>query len=213
MHHKTEELESLLGAQPVVPVLILDDAEVAVPLARALHAGGISTIEITLRTEAAFEAVRRIVEEVEEVAVGVGTVLAPDHLKRAERSGARFWVSPGMSPQLLEAARHCVLPGLPGSATPSEAMALVEAGYHHQKFFPAEAAGGAAYLKSLVSPLGEIRFCPTGGINPGNAGDYLALPNVACVGGSWLAPKEAIAAGDWAKIESLAREAVNLRKP
>ncbi|MBZ8134982.1 bifunctional 4-hydroxy-2-oxoglutarate aldolase/2-dehydro-3-deoxy-phosphogluconate aldolase [Afifella sp. IM 167] len=209
---KTEELEVILDGSPVLPVIVLDDAEAAVPLARALHAGGIKAIEVTLRTEAAFEAVRRIAEEVEEVAVGVGTVLAPDHLTRAERAGARFWVSPGMSPLLKEAAKYCVLPGLPGASSASEAMSLVEAGYHLQKFFPAEAAGGVAYLKALGAPLPEIRFCPTGGVSPANAGAYLSLANVFTVGGSWLAPQDAIAAGDWARIETLAREASALGK-
>ncbi len=208
---KTEELEAILRGTPVLPVVVLEDAEAAVPLARALVAGGVHAIEVTLRTEAAFEAVRRIAEEVEEIAVGVGTVLAPDQLRRAERAGARFWVSPGMSPQLLEAARYCVLPGLPGAATASEAMALVEAGYHLQKFFPAEMAGGATYLKALAGPLPEIRFCPTGGISAQSASAYLCLPNVFAVGGSWLAPPEAVAGGDWARIEALAREAAALR--
>jgi len=210
--HKTEELEAILDGTPVLPVIVIDDAAAAVPLARALHAGGINAIEVTLRTEAAFEAVRRIAEEVEEVAVGVGTVLAPDQLTRAERAGARFWVSPGMSPLLQEAAKYCVLPGLPGASTASEAMSLVEAGYHLQKFFPAEAAGGAAYLKALAAPLPEIRFCPTGGVSVANAVEYLSLPNVFAVGGSWLAPQGAVAAGDWGRIESLAREAVAFGK-
>jgi 2-dehydro-3-deoxyphosphogluconate aldolase/(4S)-4-hydroxy-2-oxoglutarate aldolase len=180
-------------------------------LARALVAGGIPAIEVTLRTDAALEAVRAIAAEVPGAVVGVGTVRRPADFVAALAAGARFAVSPGASPDLLAAARDIELPWLPGAATASEAMALAERGYLQQKFFPAEAAGGTAALRSLHGPLPDIRFCATGGITPANAATYLAVPNVACVGGSWLTPAKLLQAGDWAGIEALAREAAALR--
>jgi 2-dehydro-3-deoxyphosphogluconate aldolase/(4S)-4-hydroxy-2-oxoglutarate aldolase len=204
-------LEAILDAAPVVPVLIVEDWRQAVPLARALVAGGLPAIEITLRTPAALESIRAVAAEVEGAYAGAGTVLTPDQLEDAAEVGARFAVSPGSSPGLLAAAAGAALPLLPGAASASEAMALLERGYRLQKFFPAEPAGGIAYLKALASPLPAVRFCPTGGIDATNAPTYLALPNVICVGGSWVAPKEALAAGDWTSIESLAREAAGLR--
>lgn len=205
-------LETILTAAPVVPVLTVEDRRHAVPLARALVAGGLPAIEITLRTAAALESIRAVAGEVEGAFAGAGTVLTRDQLEDAAEAGARFAVSPGASPLLLAAAADSELPLLPGAATASEAMALLERGHRLQKFFPAEPAGGLAYLKALAAPLPSVRFCPTGGIDAGNARAYLTLPNVICVGGSWVAPKEAVAAADWAAIEALAREASCMRE-
>ena len=210
MGDKTAKLLSTLKLQPVVPVLIIDDADTAVPLARALVAGGLKAIEITLRTDAALEAVRRVAAEVEGAVVGAGTILNAKHFEAAVAAGSQFIVSPGTTQELLDAARASDIPLLPGAATASEVMALREEGYQVLKFFPAEQAGGAAYLKSLSSPLAGTLFCPTGGISLKNAKDYLSLPNVVCVGGSWVAPKELVAAGDWAGITKLAAEAFAL---
>ena len=203
-------LDAILRAAPVVPVLVVDDWQTAVPLARALVAGGLTAIEITLRTASALEAVRSVAAEVEGARVGAGTVLTRHQFADAVQAGARFIVSPGANPALLEAADEFETPFLPGSSTASEAMTLFEYGYAIQKFFPAEPAGGVAYLKALGSPLPGIRFCPTGGIDAANAPSYLALANVVCVGGSWVAPREAVAGADWGRIETLAREAAGL---
>jgi 2-dehydro-3-deoxyphosphogluconate aldolase/(4S)-4-hydroxy-2-oxoglutarate aldolase len=203
-------LEAILTAAPVVPVLIVDDWRSAVPLARALVAGGLSAIEITLRTPAALEAIRSVAAEVEGAYAGAGTLLNRAQLDEAARAGAVFAVSPGSSPGLLDAAADSPIPLLPGACTATEAMTLLERGYAMQKFFPAEPAGGVAYLKGLASPLPAVRFCPTGGVDAKNAPAYLSLPNVVCVGGSWIAPKDAVAAGAWTRIEALAREAAGL---
>ncbi|MBY5710929.1 2-dehydro-3-deoxy-phosphogluconate aldolase [Rhizobium leguminosarum] len=211
MGEKTEKLLSILKLQPVVPVLIVDDAKTAVPLARALVAGGLKAIEITMRTPAALEAVRAVAAEVEGAEVGAGTILNVAHWKAAVGAGSKFIVSPGTTQELLDAAADSDVPLLPGAATASEVMALREEGYQVLKFFPAEQAGGAAYLKALSSPLAGTLFCPTGGISLKNANDYLSLPNVICVGGSWVAPKELVAAGDWAGITKLAAEAAALK--
>jgi 2-dehydro-3-deoxyphosphogluconate aldolase/(4S)-4-hydroxy-2-oxoglutarate aldolase len=208
----TPTLASILAAAPVVPVLTVDDWKTAVPLARALVAGGLPAIEITLRTPAALKAIRAVAAEVEGAFAGAGTVLSRAQLEEAAEAGARFAVSPGASPGLLAAAAGSALRLLPGAATASEAMALLELGYSLQKFFPAEAAGGPTVLKALAAPLPGVRFCPTGGIDAKNARTYLALPNVVCVGGSWVAPKEAVEKEDWARIEVLAREAAGLRQ-
>jgi 2-dehydro-3-deoxyphosphogluconate aldolase/(4S)-4-hydroxy-2-oxoglutarate aldolase len=205
-------LETILRAAPVVPVLIVDDWRSAVPLARALVAGGLPAIEITLRTPAALEAIRAVAAEVDGAFAGAGTVLTPEQLRDAEAAGATFAVSPGSSPALLDAAGDTDLPLLPGAASATEAMALLERGYAIQKFFPAGPAGGIAYLKALASPLPGVRFCPTGGVDAKNAPAYLALPNVICVGGSWVAPKDAVAGGDWSRIERLACEAAGLER-
>lgn len=202
---------SLLDLAPVIPVVVLDDAERAVPLARALLAGGLPAIEITLRTPCALDAIGRIAAEVPEAVVGAGTVRTPADVTAAARAGARFLVSPGATPTLLDAMAASGLPFLPGAATVSEVLALAERGVREQKFFPAEAAGGVPYLKALASPVPEVRFCPTGGIRAATAPDYLALPNVGCVGGTWLTPADALAAGDYGRIERLAREAAGLR--
>jgi 2-dehydro-3-deoxyphosphogluconate aldolase / (4S)-4-hydroxy-2-oxoglutarate aldolase len=210
MEDKTEKLLGVLKLQPVVPVLVIDDAATAVPLARALVAGGLRAIEITLRTPAALEAIAAVARDVEGAVAGAGTVLDADQYRAVADAGAEFVVSPGTTQELLDAARRSSVPLLPGAATASEVMALREEGYRVLKFFPAEQAGGAAYLKSLSSPLAGMVFCPTGGISPANARDYLSLPNVVCVGGSWVAPKDLVAAGDWDGITRLAAEAMKL---
>ncbi|GLQ90714.1 ketohydroxyglutarate aldolase [Dyella flagellata] len=207
---KQQQVEATMRLAPVIPVVIIEDAKHAVPMARALVAGGIPAIEVTLRTPAALDAIRAIAAEVEGAVVGVGTVLSANDLAAAEKAGARFAVSPGMSPRLLAAADDSTLPLLPGIATASEAMALLERGYRHLKFFPAVPAGGAKLLGAWASPLPQIRFCPTGGISLTTAKDFLSLPNVLCVGGSWLTPADKLKAGDWAGIEQLAREAAAL---
>jgi 2-dehydro-3-deoxyphosphogluconate aldolase / (4S)-4-hydroxy-2-oxoglutarate aldolase len=206
-------LRAILTAAPVVPVIVLDDWKAGVALARALVAGGLTAIEITLRKPGAIDAIRAIAAEVEGAQVGAGTTLTPRQYEEAQAAGARFVVSPGATAALVQAAEGGEIPLLPGAATATEALTLLEYGYALQKFFPAEPAGGAAYLKALASPLPGISFCPTGGIGLKNAASYLALPNVVCVGGSWVAPNEAIAAGDWNRIETLARQAAALRKP
>lgn len=206
-----QDLETLLRLAPVVPVVIVQEPAQAIPLARALVAGGLPAIEITLRTPAALDAIRAVAAEVPEAAVGVGTVLEPDQLAAARAAGARFAVSPGVTPRLLDAAEGEALPLLPGIATASEAIALIERGYRFAKFFPAEPAGGAAYLSALASPLPQLRFCPTGGITLESAPRYLALPNVVCVGGSWMVKQDRIAAGDWAAVTAAASAAAKLR--
>ncbi|GAA2675087.1 MULTISPECIES: bifunctional 4-hydroxy-2-oxoglutarate aldolase/2-dehydro-3-deoxy-phosphogluconate aldolase [Actinosynnema] len=203
--------QDLLALSPVVPVVVVDDAEHAVPLAQALLRGGIGVIELTLRTPAALEAIERVAAEVPEIVIGAGTVTAPEHAAAAAKAGAAFLVTPGSTDRVLGAAEDTGLPFLPGAATVSEAMRLAERGLTALKFFPAEAAGGADYLKSIGGPLPGLRFCPTGGITVDTAPRYLALPNVGCVGGSWLAPKDALLSGDYARVESLARAAAALR--
>ena len=197
----------LLALSPVIPVVVVDDAEHAVPLAQALLRGGVRVIELTLRTSAALAAIERVAAEVPGIVIGAGTVTAPEHAEQAAKAGAAFLVTPGSTDRVLDAAEDTGLPFLPGAATVSEAMRLAERGLTSLKFFPAEAAGGVDYLKSIGGPLPGLRFCPTGGITPATAPNYLALPNVGCVGGSWLAPKDALLAGDWARIEELARAA------
>lgn len=203
--------DSLLSVVPVVPVVVIDDLAHAVPVARALVEGGLPVIELTLRTPVALEAIHAIATQVPEILVGAGTIVTPGQVKQAVDAGAAFLVSPGCTPQLLSAMAESDRPFLPGTATVSEALAVLEAGYTEMKFFPAEASGGAAYLKSIASPLPAARFCPTGGITAASAPSYLALPNVGCVGGSWLTPSDALAAGDWARISALAAEAAALR--
>jgi 2-dehydro-3-deoxyphosphogluconate aldolase/(4S)-4-hydroxy-2-oxoglutarate aldolase len=207
---RQRQIEAVMRLAPVIPVVVIHDLKAAVPMARALVAGGITAIEVTLRTPVALEAIRAIAAEVEDATVGVGTVLGASDLRAAQEAGARFAVSPGVSPRLLDAADDCALPLLPGAATASEVMSLLERGYRHLKFFPAVPAGGHQLLGAWASPLPQIRFCPTGGINLTNAKDFLVLPNVLCVGGSWLTPADKLAAGDWSAIELLAREAARL---
>ncbi|MBE4738022.1 bifunctional 4-hydroxy-2-oxoglutarate aldolase/2-dehydro-3-deoxy-phosphogluconate aldolase [Streptomyces caniscabiei] len=201
---------SVLDLAPVLPVVVVDDPADAVPLARALVAGGLPAIEVTLRTPGALDAVRAISAEVPGAVVGVGTVITPPQVAESVAAGGRFLVSPGWTDMLLAAMRASGVPFLPGVSTASEVVALLERGVQEMKFFPAGAAGGTTYLKSLAGPLPQARFCPTGGVGPGNAPEYLALPNVGCVGGTWMLPSDAVAARDWARIERLAREAAGL---
>ncbi len=195
---------------PVVPVLVIDDLAHAKKLAEALVAGGLPALEVTLRTPVALDAIRAMAE-VPGGRVGAGTLLTPADVKAAKAAGATFGVSPGVTQRLLDACAEYDLPLLPGAATASEVMALLEMGYTVQKFFPAEQSGGAAFLKSIGSPIPQVKFCPTGGISLKNARDYLSLSNILCVGGSWVAPKDALARGDWGAITTLAAEAAALR--
>ncbi|MDF3143892.1 MULTISPECIES: bifunctional 4-hydroxy-2-oxoglutarate aldolase/2-dehydro-3-deoxy-phosphogluconate aldolase [unclassified Streptomyces] len=203
-------MTSVLDLAPVVPVVVVDDPSDAVPLARALVAGGLPAIEVTLRTPAALEAIRAIADAVPDAVVGAGTLITPEQVTEAVTAGARFLVSPGWTDVLLDAMRGSGVPYLPGVSTTSEVVALLERGVREMKFFPAEAAGGTAYLRSLYGPLPQARFCPTGGIGPASAPGYLALPNVGCVGASWMLPADAVAARDWGRVEALAREAAAL---
>jgi 2-dehydro-3-deoxyphosphogluconate aldolase/(4S)-4-hydroxy-2-oxoglutarate aldolase len=212
MKPREESLLRILSAAPVVPVLTIEDRALAVPLARALVAGGLTAIEVTLRTPAGPDCIRAIAGEVEGANVGAGTVLDARQFETAVACGAKFLVSPGATPGLIAAARDSPIPYLPGVATAGEAMSLYEAGFATLKFFPAEPAGGIPYLKSLAAPLPDIRFCPTGGVTLKSAPDYLALSNVICVGGSWVAPVEALAAGDWGNVTALARDAAALKR-
>jgi 2-dehydro-3-deoxyphosphogluconate aldolase/(4S)-4-hydroxy-2-oxoglutarate aldolase len=205
-------LETILRQAPVIPVVIVEDLAHAVPLARALVAGGLTVIEVTLRTSIGLEAIRAIAAEVPDAIVGVGTILHPDQLAAAAKAGARFAVSPGATTSILDAAAASDVPLLPGIATASEAMALIERGYRFAKFFPAEPAGGAAYLSALASPLPQLQFCPTGGITLQSAPRYLSLPNVICVGGSWMVGRAVVEAGDWTQITANAAEAAALRR-
>lgn len=209
MSQNVAYLDHVMTRAPVVPVLILDDPEQALGLGRALVAGGLPALEVTLRTPRALDCIRALAT-LEGAIVGAGTVLDGIALAAAVEAGAQFLVSPGATTRLIDAAERSTIPLLPGVATASEAMALFERGYERLKFFPAEAVGGVAHLKALASPLPRLKFCPTGGIGPDTAPRWLALSNVLCVGGSWVAPADAVAAADWGRIEKLAREAANL---
>lgn len=204
------DLRDILARAPVIPVVTIEDAEAAVPLARALVAGGLPVIEVTLRTGAAMAAARAMIEQVPEAVVGLGTTTRRDQVADARRIGARFVVSPGFAPELADLARHADLPYLPGVVTPSELMQAQIAGFTVLKFFPSEPSGGVAALEALHGPFPEIAFCPTGGIDAARAPAYLALRNVLAVGGSWVAPTDAVAAGDWPRITALARAAAKL---
>ena len=203
--------EDVLRLSPVMPVVVIDDAANAVPLARALLAGGIKTIEITLRTPAALDAIRAIAQDAPQMIVGAGTVLTADDLTAAIEAGAKYALSPGGTPKLMKAARKAAIPFIPGIATSSEIQRGLERGYRCFKFFPAEQLGGPSALKALAGPFPGVRFCPTGSITREKAPLYLALDNVLCVGGSWIAPADKIKAGDWAAIEATARQAATLR--
>ncbi len=205
-----QTVEEVMTKAPVIPVVTVQGADDAVPLARALVAGGLPAIEVTLRTPGALAAIEAIARDVPDAIVGAGTVLNGAQLSDAVGAGASFIVSPGVTDALIRAFSDAPVPVLPGAATASEVMRLLEAGFTHQKFFPAEQAGGVAMLKAWSAPLAGVRFCPTGGVSPGNAPDYLALPNVLCVGGSWIAPGADVARGDWAVIEGNARAAAAL---
>ncbi|NAZ36087.1 bifunctional 4-hydroxy-2-oxoglutarate aldolase/2-dehydro-3-deoxy-phosphogluconate aldolase [Rubellimicrobium sp. CFH 75288] len=207
--HASDLVARVCALAPVIPVLVVEDAGQAEPLARALVAGGLPALEVTLRTPAALEAIR-LMAAVEGGVVGAGTLLTERDVEAAKEAGATFGVSPGATRRLLDAAEANDLPLLPGAATPSEAMALLERGYSVQKFFPAEANGGIPTLRAWAGPLPQVRFCPTGGVGAANARDYLALSNVICVGGSWVAPAAALRAGDWGAVTALAAEAAAL---
>jgi len=202
----SQRTEEVCRLAPIVPVLVVDDVSAARPLAEALVAGGLPALEVTLRTPAALDVIAAMAQ-VPGGVVGAGTLLTRADVRAAKAAGATFGVSPGATDALLDAAEAEGLPLLPGAATASEAMRLFERGYSVMKFFPAEAAGGAKFLGSLASPLPGIRFCPTGGVSPENANAYLSLANVLCAGGSWVAPKDMVTAGDWAGIEALAKDA------
>lgn len=209
---KSEPLMRILSGQPVIPVLRIERLSDAVPLARALARGGLPAIEITLRTADAIDAIRLVSVDVPEAIVGAGTILTSSQYREAEHAGARFIVSPGITQELLDSASLSEIPFLPGAITPSEIMAASEEGYSLLKFFPAEQAGGVPFLKALAAPLADVTFCPTGGIGAANAQDYLSLPNVVCVGGTWVAPDALVAAGRWDEIEDLARQASTLKR-
>ncbi|AWL12137.1 2-dehydro-3-deoxy-phosphogluconate aldolase [Saliniradius amylolyticus] len=200
--------EEVINAGPVVPVLVIKDVAHAVPLAKALLAGGIKVLEVTLRTDAALEAIRAIADNVPEAIVGAGTVTNTEQLEQVAAAGAQFAISPGLTSELLDAGNRSNIALIPGISSISELMKGRDLGYTQFKFFPAEASGGIKALKSIGGPFPDVKFCPTGGISPNNYLDYLALPNVSCVGGSWLAPDEALEAGDWDKITDIARQAV-----
>ncbi len=207
--HASELTLRVCRLAPVIPVLVVEEAGTAADLARALVAGGLPALEVTLRTPAALDAIREMAA-VEGGVVGAGTLLTEEDVVAAKEAGATFGVSPGFTRRLLDAAEANDLPLLPGAATPSEAMHLLERGYAVQKFFPAEGNGGVSVLKAWGAPIPQVSFCPTGGVSLANARDYLALPNVVCVGGSWVAPPAMVRAGDWAGIAGLGREAAVL---
>lgn len=204
------DASAVLNTSPVIPVVTIDDPQDAVPLARALADGGVGIIELTLRTESALTSLKLIANEVPEILVGAGTILTPGQADAAVAAGARFLVSPGVTPALLTSMLSLDVPVLPGVATVGEVMAVLEAGLDAMKFFPAGPAGGPSYLAAIGAPIPQVRFCPTGGISLASAPEYLKLPNVACVGGSWLTPADAVAAKDWARITSLAGGAAAL---
>ena len=206
------DISAIANLAPVVPVLTIERLADAVPLARALVKGGLPVLEVTLRTAAALAALAAIAAEVPDAVVGAGTVLQPRQFADVTRAGARFAVSPGCTPTLVTAARAAGLPFLPGIQTVSEAMVLAEQGFGLLKFFPADSAGGLAWLKAVAAPLAGLRFCPTGGVGADTAQSYLSLANVACVGGSWVAPRDAVASGDWRRIERLAAAASQLKR-
>lgn len=200
--------EEVFTQGPVVPVLVIKEVEHAVPLAKALIAGGIRVLEVTLRTPAALDAIRKIAQEVPDALIGAGTVTNEQQLKQVEEAGALFAISPGMTSDLLRAGNESSIALIPGISSTSELMNGIDFGYTHFKFFPAEASGGIKALKSISGPFPQVIFCPTGGISPNNYLDYLALGNVRCAGGSWLAPDDAVESGDWGRITELAKQAV-----
>lgn len=200
--------EQVFAQSPIVPVMVINHIDQAVPLAKALVAGGISVLEVTLRTECALAAITKIAQEVPEAIVGAGTILNVQQLKQATDAGAQFVITPGATPELLKAAKAGSVPLIPGVASISEIMQGLELGYTHFKFFPAEASGGVGALKAFAGPLAHVRFCPTGGISPMTYRNYLALPNVDCIGGSWIAPQDAVDSGDWDRITQLCQQAL-----
>jgi 2-dehydro-3-deoxyphosphogluconate aldolase / (4S)-4-hydroxy-2-oxoglutarate aldolase len=212
LYSLTGETASIMALAPVIPVLTVQSVEDGLAQAKALVAGGLYAIEVTLRTPSALAAIEAIVEHVPGAVAGAGTVVTVQQMDEALAVGARFLVSPGATPELADAAAQSPVPFIPGCATASEAMALRELGFRGLKLFPAEAVGGARLLASFAAPLPDLRFCPTGGLDLGKASEYLKLPNVACVGGSWMLPKDALSRGDYARVESLAREAAALKR-
>lgn len=207
-----DKLVEIMHASPVIPVIAIDHPDHALPLAQALVEGGIRVLEITLRTPHGLDAIRKISQQVPDAIVGVGTLTKPEEFMQARDAGAVFGVSPGLTPALIAAARDSELPLLPGVMTPSEVMAAREAGFFQLKLFPAVPAGGVGMLNAIAGPLSDVLFCPTGGISQDNAAQFLACKNVACVGGSWLTPADAIKTGDWAKVKALASAASALRR-
>ncbi|GIU53072.1 MULTISPECIES: bifunctional 4-hydroxy-2-oxoglutarate aldolase/2-dehydro-3-deoxy-phosphogluconate aldolase [Shewanella] len=205
----TIQPQDIFKRSPIVPVMVINKIEHAVPLAKALVAGGISVLEITLRTECALDAIKLIAKEVPEAIVGAGTILNELHLQQAIDAGSQFIITPGATKGLLETAQKGNVPLIPGVASISEVMVGMELGYTHFKFFPAEASGGVNALKAFSGPLANIRFCPTGGITPSSYKNYLALPNVDCIGGSWIAPTDAMEQGDWERITQLCKDAIS----
>ena len=208
----TISIQDIMNTSPVIPVMVINKIEQAVPLANALVEGGLKVLEITLRTPVALDAIKKIKAEVPGAIVGTGTVINLETLKKAIDVGSEFLVSPGITENLIDAALKAGTPILPGVTSPSEVMRLMEIGITQMKFFPAEAAGGIPMLKSIGGPLPQVTFCPTGGVNPKNAPDYLALKNVACVGGSWMAPVDLVDTGNWDEITRLAKGAANIKK-
>ncbi len=200
--------EQIMTAGPVVPVIVINELSQAVPLAKALVAGGVRVLEVTLRTSCAVEAIRAIAKEVPEAIIGAGTVINAEQLAAVTEAGAQFAISPGLTDSLLKAATAGTIPLIPGISTVSELMLGMDHGLREFKFFPAEANGGVKALQAIAGPFSQVRFCPTGGITPNNYRDYLALKSVLCIGGSWLVPNDAIASGDYERITKLAREAV-----
>ena len=206
----SKTIKEIMSSSPIVPVMVINNVEHAVPLAKALVAGGITTLEITLRTDAALESITRIKAEVPEAIVGAGTIINIETLNKAIAAGAEFIVSPGTTDKMIDAALATGVPLLPGIANPSDAMRLLEKGITEMKFFPAEAAGGIPMLKSIGAPIPQITFCPTGGVNQKNVRDYYSLPNVACVGGSWMCAANLVDAENWDEITRLSAEAIKL---
>jgi 2-dehydro-3-deoxyphosphogluconate aldolase/(4S)-4-hydroxy-2-oxoglutarate aldolase len=212
LYSHASETTAIMTLAPVIPVLTVASVEDGLAQAKALVAGGLHAIEVTLRTPSALAAIRAIAKSVPDAVVGAGTIVSADQIEEAVAAGARFLVSPGAPPSLARAAAQAPVPFLPGCATASEAMALREFGFKALKLFPAEAAGGARLIASLAAPLPDLRFCPTGGIDLAKAPEYLKLPNVPCVGGSWMLPKAALGRGDYSEVEKLAREAAGLKR-
>ncbi len=208
---QSETLSQLVGSIPVIPVIVIDELDTAVPLARALVDGGLKVLEVTLRTRAALDAVRAIRDSVPEAILGVGSVIEPAQFEASRKAGAVFAVSPGATTALLDAARDGALAWLPAAQTVSEVLRLREAGYRFQKFFPAEPSGGAAFIRAIGGPVADVMFCPTGGIDPGKTASYLELPNVRCVGGSWMCGPALVRERNWSEVTARARGASALR--
>jgi 2-dehydro-3-deoxyphosphogluconate aldolase/(4S)-4-hydroxy-2-oxoglutarate aldolase len=208
---KRDTIAGYAALAPVIPVVTVDDPGQAVSLARTLVEAGLPAVEITLRTSSALRCIEAVAREVPEAVLAAGTVIRPRQIEEAADAGAKFLVTPGTSPKMAEALAEAALPAMPACATVSEALQLFELGFNLLKFFPAGASGGPAWLRSVFAPMPEVRFCPTGGLDGKSAPDYLACPNVACIGGSWMIPKDALASGDWTRIGTLAREAAALR--